>query len=53
MDHTVKSYDRELHTLKRRVAEMGGIAEKTVVTPWTLVEEENGNLIGAARVPEQ
>jgi phosphate transport system protein len=27
-DHTVKSYDRDLETLGRRIAEMGGIAEK-------------------------
>ena len=30
-DHTVKSYDKELETLERRIAEMGGIAEKMVV----------------------
>ena len=30
VDHTVKSYDRELDTLERRIAEMGGIAEKMV-----------------------
>jgi phosphate transport system protein len=27
-DHTVKAYDRDLETLGRRIAEMGGIAEK-------------------------
>ncbi len=31
VDHTVKSYDKELDTLERRIAEMGGIAEKMVV----------------------
>jgi len=31
VNHTVKSYDRELDTLARRIAEMGGIAEKMVV----------------------
>ena len=31
MDHTVKSYDKELDTLERRIAEMGGIAEKMVI----------------------
>jgi len=31
IDHTVKSYDKELDTLERRIAEMGGIAEKMVV----------------------
>lgn len=27
-DHTVKSYDRDLESLGRRIAEMGGVAEK-------------------------
>ncbi len=31
VDHTVKAYDRELDTIERRIAEMGGIAEKMVV----------------------
>jgi phosphate transport system protein len=31
VEHTVKSYDRELDTLERLIAEMGGIAEKMVV----------------------
>jgi phosphate transport system protein len=31
VEHTVKAYDRELDTLERRIAEMGGIAEKMVV----------------------
>ena len=31
VDHTVKSYDKELETLERRIAEMGGIAEKMVI----------------------
>jgi phosphate transport system protein len=31
VEHTVKGYDRELDTLERRIAEMGGIAEKMVV----------------------
>ena len=30
-DHTVKSYDKDLGTLERRIAEMGGIAEKMVI----------------------
>jgi phosphate transport system protein len=30
-DHTVKAYDKELETLERRIAEMGGIAEKMVI----------------------
>ena len=31
VDHIVKSYDKELDTLERRIAEMGGIAEKMVI----------------------
>ena len=31
VDHTVKSYDKELESLERRIAEMGGIAEKMVI----------------------
>jgi phosphate transport system protein len=31
VEHTVRGYDRELDTLERRIAEMGGIAEKMVV----------------------
>jgi len=31
VDHTVKAYDRELDTLARLIAEMGGIAEKMVI----------------------
>ena len=30
-DHTLKAYDKELETLERRIAEMGGIAEKMVI----------------------
>jgi phosphate transport system protein len=30
-DHTVRAYDQELETLERRIAEMGGIAEKMVI----------------------
>jgi phosphate transport system protein len=31
VDHTVRAYDRELDTLERRIAEMGGVAEKMVI----------------------
>ena len=30
-EHTLKAYDKELETLERRIAEMGGIAEKMVI----------------------
>jgi phosphate transport system protein len=31
VEHTVKAYDKELETIERRIAEMGGIAEKMVI----------------------
>jgi phosphate transport system protein len=31
VEHTVKAFDRELEALERRIAEMGGIAEKMVI----------------------
>ena len=31
VSHTVQSYDGELDTPERRIAEMGGIAEKMVI----------------------
>ena len=31
VEHTVRAYDRELDTLERRIAEMGGVAEKMVI----------------------
>jgi len=31
VEHTVKSFDRELDTVERRIAEMGGVAEKMVI----------------------
>ncbi len=31
VDHIVRAYDKELETLERRIAEMGGIAEKMVI----------------------
>jgi phosphate transport system protein len=31
VEHTMKAYDKELDTLERRIAEMGGIAEKMVI----------------------
>jgi phosphate transport system protein len=30
-DHTIKAYDKELETLERQIAEMGGIAEQMVI----------------------
>ena len=31
VEHTIKAFDRELDALERRIAEMGGIAEKMVI----------------------
>ena len=31
IEHILKAYDRELDTLERRIAEMGGLAEKMVI----------------------
>ena len=31
VEHTVKTFDRELDALERRIVEMGGIAEKMVI----------------------
>jgi phosphate transport system protein len=31
VDHTVRSYDKDLDSLERRIAEMGGLAEKMVI----------------------
>ena len=31
VEHTMKAYDKALDTLERRIAEMGGIAEKMVI----------------------
>ena len=29
--HTIRAYDRDLDLLERRIAEMGGLAEKMVI----------------------
>ena len=34
-DHIVNAYDKELEALGRKIAEMGGIAEKMLSTRWT------------------
>ncbi len=42
-DHTLKAYDKELETLERRIAEMGGIAEKMVIDAMdALVQSDSG-----------
>jgi phosphate transport system protein len=46
IDHTVKSYDKELDTLERRIAEMGGIAEKMVVDAMDSLANSDSALAG-------
>ena len=46
IDHTVKSYDNELDTLERRIAEMGGIAEKMVVDAMDSLVNSDSALAG-------
>ncbi len=43
-DHTMKAYDKELETLERRIAEMGGIAEKMVIDAMDALINSDGAL---------
>ncbi len=44
VDHIVKSYDKELEALDRRIAEMGGIAEKMVIEAMDALGASNSGL---------
>ena len=44
VDHTVRAYDKELQALERRIAEMGGIAEKMVVDAMDALATSNAPL---------
>jgi phosphate transport system protein len=44
VDHTVKAYDKELDRLERRIAEMGGIAEKMVADAVVSLANSEANL---------
>jgi phosphate transport system protein len=44
VDHTVKSYDKDLEALERRIAEMGGIAEKMVIDAMDSLSDSNAAL---------
>ena len=44
VDHTVRAYDKELQALERRIAEMGGIAEKMVVDAMDALANSNAAL---------
>ena len=43
-EHTVKSYDKELEALARRIAEMGGIAERMVVDAMDALADADADL---------
>ena len=44
VDHIVKAYDKELDSLERRIAEMGGIAEKMVIDAMDALAGADGAL---------
>jgi len=44
VDHIVRSYDKELEALERRIAEMGGIAEKMVIDAMDALASGNATL---------
>src|ERR1700747_2587866 len=43
-DHIVRAYDKELDALGRRIAEMGGIAEKMVIDAMDALSSVNNEL---------
>ncbi len=44
VNHTVKAYDKELDTIERHIAEMGGIAEKMVIDAMDALALGDGQL---------
>jgi phosphate transport system protein len=44
VDHTVRAYDKELSALERRIAEMGGIAEKMVIDAMDALADADATL---------
>ncbi len=44
VEHTVRSYDKDLDMLERRIAEMGGIAEKMVIDAMDALSEADMTL---------
>ena len=46
-DHTLKAYDKELESLERHIAEMGGIAEKMVIDAMDALIHSNAPLAQA------
>ena len=51
--HIVKAYDRELETLGRRIAEMGGIAEKMLADAMDALSDANVELAHAVVATDQ
>jgi phosphate transport system protein len=52
-DHTLKAYDKELETLERRIAEMGGIAEKMVIDAMDALSNSDAALAQAVIVSDE
>ena len=44
VDHTVRSYDKDLDALERHIAEMGGIAEKMVIDAMDALSQADATL---------
>ena len=51
-DHTLKAYDKELEALERRIAEMGGIAEKMVIDAMDALAHSDATLAQAVIVSD-
>jgi phosphate transport system protein len=52
-DHTLKAYDKELESLERHIAEMGGIAEKMVIDAMDALVHSNTQLAQAVIVCDE
>jgi phosphate transport system protein len=52
-DHTLKAYDKELETLERRIAEMGGIAEKMVIDAMDALANSDASLAQSVIVSDE
>jgi phosphate transport system protein len=52
-DHTVKAYDKELEALERRIAEMGGIAEKMVIDAMDALAASDSTLAQSVIVTDE
>lgn len=52
-DHTLKAYDKELETLERRIAEMGGIAEKMVIDAMDALANSDSSLAQSVIVSDE